>query len=138
MSSIVNSRNRGATPLMSQTYPHARPFRATQDKSTQLLLWRSIGTLLPTQSAWQESSASRRFYGGLHPLEWNCILACNRALASWNCIVGRLRQHRRREQTLTRIILVRHGHVEGIDPPRFRGREDLALTERGKAEAFAA
>jgi phosphoserine phosphatase len=38
---------------------------------------------------------------------------------------------------LTRIILVRHGHVEGIDPPRFRGREDLPLTERGKAEASA-
>ena len=38
---------------------------------------------------------------------------------------------------MTRIILVRHGHVEGIDPPRFRGREDLALTERGKAEALA-
>jgi probable phosphoglycerate mutase len=38
---------------------------------------------------------------------------------------------------LTKIILVRHGHVEGIHPPRFRGREDLALTERGKAEALA-
>jgi broad specificity phosphatase PhoE len=40
-------------------------------------------------------------------------------------------------RTLTRIILVRHGHVEGIDPPRFRGRQDLPLTERGKAEALA-
>jgi probable phosphoglycerate mutase len=39
---------------------------------------------------------------------------------------------------LTRIILVRHGHVEGIDPPRFRGRQDLPLTGRGKAEAEAA
>jgi len=38
---------------------------------------------------------------------------------------------------LTKIILVRHGHVEGIHPPRFRGREDLPLTERGKAEALA-
>ena len=38
---------------------------------------------------------------------------------------------------MTKIILVRHGHVEGIHPPRFRGREDLALTERGKAEALA-
>jgi len=38
---------------------------------------------------------------------------------------------------LTKIILVRHGHVEGIHPPRFRGREDLPLTERGNAEAFA-
>ena len=38
---------------------------------------------------------------------------------------------------MTRIILVRHGHVQGIDPPRFRGRQDLPLTERGKAEALA-
>lgn len=38
---------------------------------------------------------------------------------------------------MTKIILVRHGHVEGIHPPRFRGREDLPLTERGKAEALA-
>jgi broad specificity phosphatase PhoE len=38
---------------------------------------------------------------------------------------------------LTTIILVRHGHVEGIDPPRFRGREDLPLTKRGSAEALA-
>jgi len=39
---------------------------------------------------------------------------------------------------LTKIILVRHGHVEGIQPPRFRGREDLPLTERGKAQASRA
>jgi broad specificity phosphatase PhoE len=38
---------------------------------------------------------------------------------------------------LTKIILVRHGHVEGIHPPRFRGRENLPLTKRGNAEAFA-
>jgi phosphoserine phosphatase len=38
---------------------------------------------------------------------------------------------------LTKIILVRHGHVEGIHPPRFRGREDLPLTARGNAEARA-
>jgi broad specificity phosphatase PhoE len=38
---------------------------------------------------------------------------------------------------LTKIILVRHGHVEGIDPPRFRGRRDLPLTGRGKAQAAA-
>jgi broad specificity phosphatase PhoE len=28
---------------------------------------------------------------------------------------------------MTKIILVRHGHVEGISPERFRGRADLAL-----------
>ena len=29
---------------------------------------------------------------------------------------------------MTKIILVRHGHVEGISPERFRGRAELALT----------
>lgn len=38
---------------------------------------------------------------------------------------------------MTKIILTRHGHVEGIDPKRFRGRTELALTERGQAEAKA-
>lgn len=38
----------------------------------------------------------------------------------------------------TRIILVRHGHVEGITPPRFRGRADLPLTEQGLRQAEAA
>jgi phosphoserine phosphatase len=38
---------------------------------------------------------------------------------------------------MTRIILVRHGHVEGIKPERFRGRQDLPLTKHGKAEAQA-
>jgi len=36
---------------------------------------------------------------------------------------------------MTRILLTRHGHVEGIKPERFRGREPPALTERGRAEA---
>lgn len=38
---------------------------------------------------------------------------------------------------MTKIILIRHGHVEGIKPEKFRGRADLALTERGRAEAKA-
>jgi probable phosphoglycerate mutase len=38
---------------------------------------------------------------------------------------------------MTRILLVRHGHVEGIEPERFRGRRELALTARGRAEAAA-
>jgi broad specificity phosphatase PhoE len=38
---------------------------------------------------------------------------------------------------LTKIILTRHGHVEGIKPKRFRGREPLQLTARGTAEAEA-
>jgi probable phosphoglycerate mutase len=38
---------------------------------------------------------------------------------------------------VTKIILIRHGHVEGIKPERFRGRRDLPLTRRGQAEAVA-
>jgi phosphoserine phosphatase len=40
-------------------------------------------------------------------------------------------------ETLTKILLVRHGHVEGIKPERFRGRAELPLTDRGLAEAEA-
>jgi phosphoserine phosphatase len=36
-----------------------------------------------------------------------------------------------------RIILTRHGHVDGIEPPRFRGRTDVALTALGVAQANA-
>jgi phosphoserine phosphatase len=36
---------------------------------------------------------------------------------------------------VTRIVLVRHGHVEGIDPPRFRGRMDLPLSDLGQRQA---
>ena len=38
---------------------------------------------------------------------------------------------------MTKIILTRHGHVAGIKPERFRGREPLQLTARGTAEAAA-
>ena len=38
---------------------------------------------------------------------------------------------------MTKIILVRHGHVEGISPERFRGRVDLALTAEGRRQAEA-
>jgi probable phosphoglycerate mutase len=38
---------------------------------------------------------------------------------------------------VTKIILIRHGHVEGIEPERFRGRRDVPLTPRGQAEAQA-
>jgi broad specificity phosphatase PhoE len=38
---------------------------------------------------------------------------------------------------VTRIILVRHGHVEGIEPQRFRGHRDLPLTGLGQAQAEA-
>jgi broad specificity phosphatase PhoE len=38
---------------------------------------------------------------------------------------------------MTKIILVRHGHVEGIDPPRFRGRAEIPLTGLGKRQAQA-
>ena len=35
------------------------------------------------------------------------------------------------------IILTRHGQVEGIDPPRFRGRMELELTSVGRQQAVA-
>jgi probable phosphoglycerate mutase len=38
---------------------------------------------------------------------------------------------------MTNIILVRHGHVEGISPERFRGRADLVLTPEGVRQAEA-
>jgi len=38
---------------------------------------------------------------------------------------------------VTKILLIRHGHVEGIRPERFRGRADLPLTSLGVAEAQA-
>ena len=38
---------------------------------------------------------------------------------------------------MTKILLTRHGHVEGIKPARFRGRAELTLTERGLAQADA-
>src|SRR5260370_8680793 len=38
---------------------------------------------------------------------------------------------------MTKIILVRHGHVEGISPERFRGRADLMLTPEGHRQAEA-
>lgn len=36
---------------------------------------------------------------------------------------------------MTKILLTRHGHVEGIKPERFRGREQLELTSQGHNEA---
>lgn len=33
------------------------------------------------------------------------------------------------------LLLVRHGQVEGISPPRFRGRKDLPLTDLGRRQA---
>lgn len=38
---------------------------------------------------------------------------------------------------MTKIVLTRHGHVEGIKPERFRGRYPLELTARGRTEALA-
>jgi phosphoserine phosphatase len=39
---------------------------------------------------------------------------------------------------MPRILLVRHGHVEGINPERFRGREDVELTSLGREQARSA
>src|SRR5271156_4915394 len=38
---------------------------------------------------------------------------------------------------MTKILLTRHGHVEGIKPERFRGREPLDLTALGRTQATA-
>jgi len=38
---------------------------------------------------------------------------------------------------MTKILLTRHGHVEGIHPERFRGRQQLELTPRGREDAVA-
>ncbi|WP_199098718.1 histidine phosphatase family protein [Dyella sp. ASV21] len=36
---------------------------------------------------------------------------------------------------MTTLLLIRHGEVEGIQPPTFRGRLDLALTAKGQRQA---
>ena len=36
-----------------------------------------------------------------------------------------------------KLILIRHGHVEGITPPRFRGRKEVPLTDLGHRQAAA-
>lgn len=38
---------------------------------------------------------------------------------------------------MTKILLTRHGHVDGIKPKRFRGRAELALTDLGLRQADA-
>jgi phosphoserine phosphatase len=38
---------------------------------------------------------------------------------------------------MIRIILTRHGHVEGISPLRFRGQTETPLTGRGRTQADA-
>ena len=38
---------------------------------------------------------------------------------------------------MTKILLTRHGHVDGIRPARFRGRAELPLTDHGLAQADA-
>jgi len=38
---------------------------------------------------------------------------------------------------MTKLLLTRHGHVEGLQPERFRGRAELALTRQGVADAEA-
>lgn len=38
---------------------------------------------------------------------------------------------------MAKLLLVRHGHVEGIQPERFRGRTDVALSAEGRKQAIA-
>jgi broad specificity phosphatase PhoE len=39
---------------------------------------------------------------------------------------------------MTRVILVRHGHVDWLAPERFRGRAELLLSDLGRRQAQAA
>ena len=39
---------------------------------------------------------------------------------------------------MTKLLLVSHGHVEGISPERFRGRATLPLTAEGRCPSEAA
>jgi phosphoserine phosphatase len=39
---------------------------------------------------------------------------------------------------MTELVLVRHGHVDWHNPERFRGRAELALSDRGHRQARAA
>lgn len=43
----------------------------------------------------------------------------------------------RYEDTMNKLILARHGHVDGINPPRFRGRWDVPLSKIGLQQASA-
>ena len=36
---------------------------------------------------------------------------------------------------MTTLLLIRRGEVPGISPPTFRGRQELELTDRGRAQA---
>ena len=36
---------------------------------------------------------------------------------------------------MSTLLLLRHGEVPGISPPKFRGRQELELTDRGRDEA---
>jgi broad specificity phosphatase PhoE len=38
---------------------------------------------------------------------------------------------------MTHIVLTRHGHVDGIHPPRFRGRREVPLNPLGRKQAGA-
>jgi probable phosphoglycerate mutase len=38
---------------------------------------------------------------------------------------------------MTRLLVVRHGHVEGMSPERFRGRRDVELSDLGARQAQA-
>src|ERR1700760_1693586 len=53
----------------------------------------------------------------------------------WSRGAVRGRRAATRGDAMTTLLWVRHGEVPGISPPRFRGRQELELTERGRAQA---
>lgn len=67
-----------------------------------------------------------------------CELASEQSAAPRQLLLAPVYAVHALEVQMAKILLVRHGHVEGIKPERFRGRKELSLTERGRAQAGAA
>jgi Histidine phosphatase superfamily (branch 1) len=91
------------------------------------------------RSCWKRLAADRATSFGMH--FWREELLYFRALHRQPCAFlsapidfsGR----KKIPNLTTKIILTRHGHVEGIDPRRFRGRAEIPLTALGVAQAKA-
>lgn len=91
---------------------------------------------LPLLRQQQESSAQRAFTGGLH-LPCAMITHTSKRVNTYLALGPKAGKPHNdgRSITMTTIVLVRHGHVEGIEPRRFRGRQETPLTDRGLRQA---
>jgi broad specificity phosphatase PhoE len=52
--------------------------------------------------------------------------------------LGRKARQGAKGAAMTRIILVRHGHVDWLAPERFRGYAELPLADRGRPRTLDA